>query len=109
MLGMTPQGFRYLADFLTPDEERGLIDFVETLAFREVRMHGVAARRTVVHFGYDYDYSGWKIVPTDPPPPDLRFLIERVPPAKEPRYSISMRTLRKTLLRQKQKIGRHDA
>jgi len=190
-----PDGFRYRPDFLTPDEERGLVDFVEKLAFREVRMHGVAARRTVVHFGYDYDYSGWKIVPTDPPPPYLRFLIERaaaeaeiapesleqfliarypagasigwhrdapmfgspvigvsllgacrmrfrrkspdgwetfaqelaprslyilggaaraqwqhhIPPAKEPRYSISMRTLRKTLLRQKQKIGRHDA
>jgi len=39
-------------------------------------------------------------------PQGFRYLI---PPAKEPRYSISMRTMRKTLLHQKQKIGRHDA
>jgi alkylated DNA repair dioxygenase AlkB len=72
-----PDGLRYRADFLTEEEERGLVGFIETLPFREVRMHGVVARRTVVHFGYDYDYSGWKIEPADPPPPYLRFLIER--------------------------------
>ncbi|HKS25640.1 MAG TPA: alpha-ketoglutarate-dependent dioxygenase AlkB [Thermoanaerobaculia bacterium] len=72
-----PEGFRYRADFLTPDEERELVEHVAALPFHEVRMHGVVARRTVIHFGYDYDYSGWKITPTDAPPPFLRFVIER--------------------------------
>jgi alkylated DNA repair dioxygenase AlkB len=74
---MTPQGFLYRDAFLTEAEEGGLAAFVETLPFREVRMHGVVARRTVIHFGYDYDYSGWKIEPADPPPPEIHFLIER--------------------------------
>jgi alkylated DNA repair protein (DNA oxidative demethylase) len=30
-------------------------------------MRGQAARRTVIHFGFDYDYEGWKVFPTTPP------------------------------------------
>jgi alkylated DNA repair protein (DNA oxidative demethylase) len=68
---MPPPGFRYQPDFLSADEEARLIAEVEQLPFHEVRMHGVVARRTVIHFGWDYDYSGWKIHRTDPPPPWL--------------------------------------
>lgn len=72
-----PAGFGYVPDFLTTAEEGEIVAAVEALAFQEVRMHGVVARRTVVHFGWDYDYSGWKIHPTDPPPDWLRALRER--------------------------------
>lgn len=40
-------------------------------------MHGQAARRTVLHFGYLYDYEGWKLTATDPLPPSLEWLRER--------------------------------
>jgi alkylated DNA repair dioxygenase AlkB len=40
-------------------------------------MHGVVARRTVIHFGFDYDYEGWSIRETDPPPPLLAALRDR--------------------------------
>ena len=50
---------------------------VEALAYHEVRMHGVVARRTVVHFGWDYDYEGWKIHRTEAPPPWLVELRDR--------------------------------
>ncbi|HEX2274009.1 MAG TPA: alpha-ketoglutarate-dependent dioxygenase AlkB [Acidimicrobiales bacterium] len=40
-------------------------------------MHGQAARRTVLHFGYLYDYEGWKLTPTEPLPPSLEWLRER--------------------------------
>lgn len=70
-------GFTYRAEFITPDEERELVKGIEQLPFHEVRMHGVAAKRTVIHFGFDYDYSGWKIHPTDPPPAFLEPLVER--------------------------------
>jgi alkylated DNA repair dioxygenase AlkB len=70
-------GFRYAPDFLTEDEERGLLANIDRLEFREVRMHGVVARRTVVHFGWDYDYSGWRIHETDPPPSWLAALRDR--------------------------------
>ena len=40
-------------------------------------MHGQVARRTVLHFGYRYDYEGWKVVPTEPLPASLEWLRER--------------------------------
>ena len=40
-------------------------------------MRGQVARRTVIHFGWDYDFDGWKIHPTTPPSPRLRALADR--------------------------------
>ncbi len=59
-----PQGFLYLADWITIEEERNLLENIETLKFSEVRMHGVVAKRRVVHFGWDYGYESWSITPT---------------------------------------------
>ncbi len=72
-----PEGLTYVRDFLASDEERTLIEEIETYAFHEVRMRGQVARRTVIHFGWDYDYDGWKIHPTTPPPARLRGLADR--------------------------------
>ena len=85
-----PPGLTYRPEFLSTAEERELVSRVETLTFQEVRMHGVVAKRTVVHFGYDYDYSGWKIFPTDPPPDWLDALAHRCAnEAHIPRESIA--------------------
>jgi alkylated DNA repair dioxygenase AlkB len=72
-----PAGLVYLDDFLVVDEERALLEEIEAYAFHEVRMRGQVARRTVIHFGWDYDYDGWKIHPTTPPSPLLRALADR--------------------------------
>ena len=40
-------------------------------------MRGQVARRTVIHFGWDYDYEGWKVHPTTPPSPRLASLRDR--------------------------------
>jgi DNA oxidative demethylase len=40
-------------------------------------MRGQVARRTVLHFGWDYDYDGWTIHPTTPAPPWLTALRDR--------------------------------
>ena len=72
-----PEGFRYTPDFLSEDEERALLGEIETYPFHEVRMRGQVARRTVIHFGWDYDYEGWKVHPTTPPSPQLRTLADR--------------------------------
>ncbi len=72
-----PAGLLYRPDFLTIDEERELLAEVEAYPFHEVRMRGQVARRTVIHFGWDYDYDGWKIHPTTPPSPRLRALADR--------------------------------
>lgn len=59
-----PPGFAYAPSFLGDREESTLLAQVEGLAFEDVRMHGVVARRRVVHFGWDYGYDSWTIRPT---------------------------------------------
>jgi DNA oxidative demethylase len=72
-----PEGLLYRPAFLDEDEERGLLALMEGLDFREVRMHGVAARRTVAHFGHTYDYESWRLVPAEPFPLALAALRDR--------------------------------
>ena len=50
---------------------------LEGLDYREVVMHGRAAKRTVRHFGFDYDYQSRDAVPGDPLPEELEFVRER--------------------------------
>ena len=78
-----PPGLIYRPDFLTEDEERELLAEVEAYPFHEVRMRGQVARRTVIHFGWDYDYEGWKVHPTTPPSPLLAALRDRCAAAAE--------------------------
>jgi len=72
-----PQGLLYRRDFISAQEETSLIAEIESYPLHEVRMRGQVARRTVIHFGWDYDYDGWKIHPTTPPSPALRGLADR--------------------------------
>jgi alkylated DNA repair protein (DNA oxidative demethylase) len=74
---MQPEGLVYRADLLAVEEERELLAEIEAYPFHEVRMRGQVARRTVIHFGWDYDYEGWKIHPTTPPSQRLRALADR--------------------------------
>lgn len=72
-----PEGLRYLPDWISLTEEQELLTHITALSFAEVRMHGVVAKRRVVHFGWDYGYESWKIAPTDPIPAWLMPLRER--------------------------------
>lgn len=74
---MRPEGLLYQPEFVTPREETALVEVVEALDFRQVVMRGQVARRTVRHFGYDYGYESWDLVPGDPLPEDLEWLRER--------------------------------
>jgi DNA oxidative demethylase len=72
-----PEGLRYQAEFVSEDEERQLLAWIETVEFHEVVMHGRAAKRTVRHYGYQYNYDSWRAEPTDPLPEDLLPLRDR--------------------------------
>lgn len=72
-----PPGLRLIPDFIDAREEQALLEAMRTWEFRQVVMHGQPARRTVIHFGWDYDYDGWSIHPADPPPAPLRALADR--------------------------------
>ena len=66
-----PVGLRYEADLLSEPEEKQLLALMERIEFREVRMRGQVARRTVRHFGFTYDYETWDVIPADPMPAEL--------------------------------------
>ena len=66
--GHIPSGFMYRPDFVSAAEERFLINAFQHLQFSEVRMHGVVAKRRVVHFGWVYGYESWRLLPGPPIP-----------------------------------------
>jgi alkylated DNA repair dioxygenase AlkB len=65
---LLPEGFDYYPDWITGEQEHDVMSHIETLLFCEVRMHGVIAKRKVVHFGWDYGYDSSTISPTEPIP-----------------------------------------
>lgn len=65
-----PQGFEYQDDFLTRDEQSGLIAQIDKIAFANFEMHGVIAKRRVAFFGASYDRGD------GPSPPIPQFLFE---------------------------------
>ena len=71
LISATPEGFDYHADFLTASEVLDLLTHVEALPFKDVRMHGVVAKRQVAHFGLIYGYESWKLTPGPPVAPFL--------------------------------------
>ena len=73
-----PDGLEYRADFVSEEEERQLLELIERTEFREFTMRGQTARRTVRHYGYDYDYESYgTIVPAEPLPAELVWLRDR--------------------------------
>ena len=75
--GERPEGLAYEEDFVSRDEEDALLGELAALEFRPVVMRGQAAKRTVRHFGLDYDYESGRLVPADPLPEWLGWLRDR--------------------------------
>jgi alkylated DNA repair dioxygenase AlkB len=71
------EGLLYKPDVITPEEEQALLAAMEGVDFRQFEMRGQVARRTVRHYGLDYDYEGWKLVPADPLPEPLEWVRDR--------------------------------
>jgi hypothetical protein len=68
------EGLTYMDGFVSPSEERAVLETIELLDFRAVTMRGQTARRTVRMFGLDYDYAERTLVPADPLPASLEWL-----------------------------------
>jgi DNA oxidative demethylase len=75
--GEQPEGLVYRAGFISPSEEERLLAELEALDFRTVTMRGQTARRTVRHYGLDYDYESGELVPADPLPEPMLWLRDR--------------------------------
>lgn len=63
-----PEGFQYREDFLAPAEEDELLATIRALAFQEVRMRGVAAKRRVVQYGVKYSFETYRAAEGPPLP-----------------------------------------
>jgi alkylated DNA repair dioxygenase AlkB len=77
-VGPLPEGFRYIPDFVTEEEERSLVARFEALPFDAIRMRGQVARRTAIQYGYDYGYNTGTVRVTGPPPAFLEPFRARV-------------------------------
>ena len=72
-----PEGLAYVEEFVDADDERELVAFLESLDYRTIEMRGQVAKRTVRHFGLNYDYDSGEVTPTEPLPEPLAPLRER--------------------------------
>jgi alkylated DNA repair dioxygenase AlkB len=75
--GILPEGFQYRPGFLTTAEEADLLERIARLAFGEVRMRGVAARRRIVQFGWHYSFETFRLSEAPPPPAYLEPVRQR--------------------------------
>jgi|SwirhisoilCB3_FD_contig_61_4128977_length_2095_multi_5_in_0_out_0_2 alkylated DNA repair dioxygenase AlkB len=72
-----PRGFIYQANFLSEQEEANLLDGIRGLPFLEFDFHGYTAKRRVVEYGLQYDFSTNKTSTTQSFPDFLLPIRER--------------------------------
>lgn len=72
-----PEGFVYQPDFLSAAEEQALLKQLQTLDFQPFNFQGFIAKRRVIEYGYEYDFTSRKASPASPIPEFLLPLRER--------------------------------
>jgi alkylated DNA repair dioxygenase AlkB len=73
-----PEGFVYVPDFLTPEQEALLLEHIRTLPFHAAQYKEWQARRRIVSFGGSYDFSRNQLTAAPPIPEFLHPLRERL-------------------------------
>lgn len=68
----SPEGFGFQPDFLSAEQERGLLESVRSLPFKEAEYREWKARRRIVSYGGRYDFT---LRALDPAPPIPEFLL----------------------------------
>jgi len=76
--GELPEGFVYQPEFVSEEEEQALLGEIQRLEFSTLTMHGVTARRRVIHYGWLYGYESFQITPGPDIPKFMRPLQARV-------------------------------
>jgi len=75
--GPEMEGFLYREEFITREEETGLLNRIRSLDFHQMTMRGVVARRRVIHYGVKYSFETFKATEGPPIPGFLLPLRER--------------------------------
>lgn len=73
-----PNGFHYLPELITADDETFLVSALQDLTFEPFDFHGHLANRHVVSFGTRYDYQRRQVVEAPPIPEFLLPLRQKV-------------------------------
>jgi DNA oxidative demethylase len=74
---VSPAGLAYVEEFLSPEEEQAILGAIAALPMAPFTMKGVISKRLVLHFGWDYHYDEWRIMPAAPLPNFLIALREK--------------------------------
>jgi len=74
----SPQGLRYVAEFISPALERELIGHVSALPLQPFQFGAFEGRRRVASFGFRYDYTLQRLQPAEPIPSWIGSLIQQV-------------------------------
>jgi alkylated DNA repair dioxygenase AlkB len=72
-----PAGLVYRPEFLSPEEEAGIVGRLEELPFTPFQFHGFEGARRVVSFGWRYDFNEGGLKRAEPFPDWLRPLTRR--------------------------------
>ncbi|MGE5083302.1 MAG: hypothetical protein ACM3ND_10425 [Acidobacteriota bacterium] len=52
-----PDGFLYSPEFISSEEENELLRQIANLEFRAFDFHGYIAKRRIVEYGFEYDFT----------------------------------------------------
>lgn len=73
-----PEGFSYIPNFITPNEENELYKEVSTTELQNFNFQGFTANRKVASFGYDYSFDNGGLTKGKDIPQAFDFLINKV-------------------------------
>ncbi|MFZ5672588.1 MAG: alpha-ketoglutarate-dependent dioxygenase AlkB [Pseudomonadota bacterium] len=73
-----PSGFDYAEAFISPDEERGLVDHIRSLPLQPFQFGAYEGKRRVISFGSRYDFARRAVEDAAPPPQWMLPVIARV-------------------------------
>ena len=73
-----PDGFKYIPEFLTAQEEKHFVDEVANTTLRTFIFQGFEAKRRVASFGYDYSFDKRSLSKGEAIPPAFSPLISKV-------------------------------
>jgi alkylated DNA repair dioxygenase AlkB len=73
-----PEGFEYLDDFITKEEEVLLLHEISHVHLHTFNFQGYEAKRKVASFGYDWNFENRTLTKGKDFPPAFSFLVQKV-------------------------------
>jgi alkylated DNA repair dioxygenase AlkB len=75
---VTPEGFEYTPDFISPAEEEDLLRVIKALELQTFTFQGYSAKRRVASFGHDWSFEKQRLSKGADIPPAFQPLLQKV-------------------------------